>query len=145
MAGLQEGVTLEMTHITIPESITLALDPQRDEARPSPLSLSFRFTPPHLRPQPPAPPMVLRQPCRLSSVLQDIAQVCKCIEAAGRAGLRGINYNFCVLPHQSTERSSGRGGVSYRTFKLEEYTTPTFLPFLPPFRPRDLTILWGQV
>ena len=81
---------------------------------------------------------------RRSSVLQDIAQVCKCIEAAGRAGLRGINYNFCVLPHQSTERSAGRGGVSYRTFKLEEYTTspqdfrPIISPVLPTFSAKRL-------
>ncbi len=49
----------------------------------------------------------------------------KCIVAAGKAGLRGINYNFCVLPHQSTESTKGRGGVSYRTFKLEEYDNET--------------------
>lgn len=39
--------------------------------------------------------------------------------------MRGINYNFCVLPHQSTEPTKGRGGVSYRTFKLEEYDNET--------------------
>ena len=39
--------------------------------------------------------------------------------------MRGINYNFCVLPHQSTEATKGRGGVSYRTFKLEEYDNET--------------------
>ena len=46
-----EGVSLEMTHIAIPESITLGL-PGRDD---------------------------------------DIAQICRCIEAAGKAGLRGLN------------------------------------------------------
>ena len=49
----------------------------------------------------------------------------KCIEAAGKAGMRGINYNFCVLGHQSTESTKGRGGVSYRTFKLDECDMPT--------------------
>jgi hypothetical protein len=60
-----EGVTLEMTHISIPESITLALDPERDA---------------------------------------DIARVCQCIENAGKAGMRGINYNFCVLGHQVSKK-----------------------------------------
>ena len=27
---------------------------------------------------------------------EDIRQVCRCIEAAGKAGLRGLNYNFLV-------------------------------------------------
>ena len=49
----------------------------------------------------------------------------KCIESAGKAGMRGINYNFCVLGHQSTESTKGRGGVSYRTFKLDEYDNDT--------------------
>ena len=52
-----KGIKLEMTHITIPESITLGLVEQRDA---------------------------------------DIAQICRCIENAGRAGLRGLNYNFLV-------------------------------------------------
>ena len=56
---------------------------------------------------------------------KDIDRVCKCIEAAGRAGMRGINYNFCVLSHQSTEPTVGRGGVVYRTFELDKYDNDT--------------------
>ena len=48
---------------------------------------------------------------------RDIEKVCKYIVNAGRAGLRGLNYNFCVLRTegggglvQRTERKPGRGG-----------------------------------
>jgi len=57
----EAGVSLEMIHIGMPRSITLAQDPQRDK---------------------------------------DIEEVCKIIENAAAAGLRGLNYNFCIL--QST-------------------------------------------
>ena len=30
---------------------------------------------------------------------RDIEEVLRVIESAGKAGLRGLNYNFCVLPH----------------------------------------------
>lgn len=78
----REGVSLEMIHIAIPESITLARDPQRD---------------------------------------RDLDQVCRTIENVGRAGLRGVNYNFCVLPHQRTESTYGRGGSIYSTFDLSRF------------------------
>ena len=69
------GVTLEMTHIDIPESITLGIVDERDAA---------------------------------------IEQICKCIEAAGRAGLRGLNYNFLVgaayARTEEHEATRGRGG-----------------------------------
>jgi mannonate dehydratase len=81
-----EGVSMEMIHIAIPESITLAQDPQRD---------------------------------------RDIEVVCRTIENAGRAGLRGLNYNFCVLPHQRTPSTTGRGGSSYSTFDLSRYDNET--------------------
>jgi hypothetical protein len=32
----------------------------------------------------------------------DIQQVCRCIEAAGKAGLRGLNYNFLVSNQRAT-------------------------------------------
>lgn len=71
-----EGVRLEMTHINLPESITLGLGPQRDV---------------------------------------DIAQVCQCIENAGKAGLRGLNYNFLVgsayARTPETLATKGRGGT----------------------------------
>ena len=77
-----EGVSLEMIHIGLPTSITLAQDPQRD---------------------------------------RDLDAVCQIIENAGAAGLRGLNYNFCILPHQRTEATLGRGGSMYSTFDLSKY------------------------
>lgn len=76
-----EGISLEMTHITIPESITLGIIDERDA---------------------------------------DIAQICRCIEAAGKAGLRGLNYNFLVgaayARTDEHEETTGRGGSSYSQF-----------------------------
>lgn len=80
------GVSLEMIHIGLPESITLALDPQRD---------------------------------------RDIDEVCRIISNAGKAGLRGLNYNFCILCHQRTESTFGRGGSSYSTFDISKYDNET--------------------
>ncbi len=82
----EEGVSLEMIHIDIPSSITLAQDPQRD---------------------------------------RDIDQVCTTIENAGRAGLRGLNYNFHILPYQRTASVPGRGGSIYSAFDLEAYDNET--------------------
>ena len=81
-----EGVELEMIHIGLPRSITLARDPERD---------------------------------------RDLDEVCRWIENAGRAGLRGLNYNFCVLNHQRTPSTPGRGGTSYSTFRLSEFDNDT--------------------
>lgn len=39
----------------------------------------------------------------------DIEQFCNYIENVGRAGLRGLNYNFCVL------NAEGNGGFVQRT------------------------------
>ena len=80
------GVSLEMIHIGLPKSITLAQDPQRDE---------------------------------------DLDGVCKVIENAGRAGLRGLNYNFCILPHQRMESTIGRGGSIYSSFDISKYDNET--------------------
>ena len=82
----EEGVSLEMIHIGLPRSITLAQDPQRD---------------------------------------RDLDAVCRIIEDAGEAGLRGLNYNFCILPHQRTEQTPGRGGSTYSTFDLSRYDNET--------------------
>ena len=82
----QKGVSLEMIHIGLPSSITLAQDPQRD---------------------------------------RDINTVCNTIENAGQAGLRGLNYNFCILNHQRTESTSGRGGSTYSTFDLSKFDNET--------------------
>ena len=77
-----EGVELEMIHIPIAESITLAEDPQRD---------------------------------------RDIDAICGWIENAGKAGLRGLNYNFSVVGYQRTENRYGRGGSGYSSFEFSKY------------------------
>ena len=66
-----EGISLEMTHIQIPESITLGIVDQRDA---------------------------------------DIAQVCRCIEAAGRAGLRGLN---CASASTCGKQPGGNRGAQW--------------------------------
>jgi mannonate dehydratase len=81
-AAADEGVELEMIHIPIAESITLALDPQRD---------------------------------------RDIDDICHWIENAGKAGLRGLNYNFSVVGYQRTETRYGRGGSRYSSFEFAKY------------------------
>jgi mannonate dehydratase len=80
------GVSLDMIHFGLPDSIPLALDPQRD---------------------------------------RDIDEVCRIISNAGKAGLRGLNYNFCILPHQRTEGTPGRGGSIYSTFDLSKFDNET--------------------
>ncbi|MFT5367355.1 MAG: mannonate dehydratase [Candidatus Latescibacterota bacterium] len=59
---------------------------------------------------------------------RDIDTVCKWIENAAKAGLRGLNHNFLVLRAldsgggvQRTGRRPGRGGTSYSSFVLSEY------------------------
>ncbi len=81
-----EGVSLDMVHIGLASSITLAQDPQRD---------------------------------------RDLDEVCQWIENAGKAGLRGLNYNFCILGHQRTEATFGRGGSQYSTFDMSKYDNET--------------------
>ena len=80
------GVSVEAAHISLPRSITLAQDPQRDE---------------------------------------DIERVCRWIENAGQAGYRALFYNFCILDHQRTAATLGRGGVSYSTFDMSQYDNET--------------------
>ena len=82
----QWNVSLEMIHIGLPSSITLARDPQRD---------------------------------------RDLEGICQIIENAGKAGIRGLNYNFCVLPHQRTKSKPGRGGTTYSSFDLSEFDNQT--------------------
>ncbi len=77
-----QGVELEMIHIPIPDSITLARDPERD---------------------------------------QDIDRICKWIENAGKAGLRGLNYNFSVVGYQRTEARFGRAGCQLSSFEFSKY------------------------
>ena len=61
---------------------------------------------------------------------KDIETVCKYIENASKAGLRGLNYTFCVLRPpsglvQRTGRRPGRGGTTYSSFVLSEYDNET--------------------
>ena len=67
---------------------------------------------------------------------RDIDKVCGWIESAGKAGLRGLNYNFCTLRVvtadspggnlvQRTGRRPGRGGSTYSSFVLSEYDNET--------------------
>ncbi|MFC1551347.1 mannonate dehydratase [Candidatus Latescibacterota bacterium] len=76
-------ISLEMFHVGIPRSITLATS-ERD---------------------------------------RNIDVLCKRIEAAGKAGIRGLNYNFCILPNFiRTEGTPGRGGVTYSSFDISKVT-----------------------
>ena len=77
-----EGISLEMIHIPIAKSITLAQDPQRD---------------------------------------RDIEELFRIIENASKAGLRGLNYNFCVGTFARTDSTPGRGGSTYSTFNIDDY------------------------
>ena len=63
---------------------------------------------------------------------RDIETVCRYIENARVAGLRGLNYNFCVLRApsggglvQRTGRRPGRGGSTYSSFVLSDYDNET--------------------
>ena len=67
---------------------------------------------------------------------RDIDTICKYIENASKAGLRGLNWNFCTLRVKSesspsgalvqrTGRSQGRGGSTYSWFDLSEYDNDT--------------------
>ena len=41
---------------------------------------------------------------------RDLDTLCSWIEAAGKADLRGLNYNFTVVGYQRTPNRYGRGG-----------------------------------
>ena len=56
---------------------------------------------------------------------RDIEALCRQIENAGKAGLRALLYNFCILDHQRTESTPGRGGSSYSTFDMSKYDNET--------------------
>jgi len=55
----------------------------------------------------------------------DLDAVCQVIANAGRAGLRGLNYNFCIVPHQRTRDTPGRGGCRYSSFDIAEFDNDT--------------------
>jgi mannonate dehydratase len=52
-------------------------------------------------------------------------ELCQKIENAGKAGIRALFYNFCILDHQRTEATYGRGGSQYSTFDLSKYDNET--------------------
>jgi mannonate dehydratase len=56
---------------------------------------------------------------------RDLDEVCRWIENASKAGLRALLYNFCILPHQRTEPTPGRGGVTYSSFDLAKFDNET--------------------
>ena len=51
---------------------------------------------------------------------RDIDDILKCIENVAAVGLPGIKYNMSILGVVRTERTPGRGGSSYSTWKLSE-------------------------
>ena len=52
---------------------------------------------------------------------KDIDAICGWIENAGKAGLRGLNYNFSVVGYQRTEIRYGRGGSGFSSFEFSKY------------------------
>ena len=52
---------------------------------------------------------------------RDIDEVCGWIENAGKAGLRGLNYNFSVVGYQRTEARYGRGGSQFSSFEFSKF------------------------
>ena len=51
---------------------------------------------------------------------REIDTLCERIRIAAKVGLRGLNYNFLIMPHFRTESTPGRGGTSYSTWVLEK-------------------------
>lgn len=56
---------------------------------------------------------------------RDLDALCQIIENAGKAGIRALFYNFCILDHQRTESTPGRGGSMYSTFDMSKYDNET--------------------
>lgn len=52
---------------------------------------------------------------------RDLDTVCGWIENAGKAGLRGLNYNFTTVGYQRTPMRYGRGGSAYSSFEFSKY------------------------
>ena len=52
---------------------------------------------------------------------KDIDAICGWIANAGKAGLRGLNYNFSVVGYQRTETRYGRGGSGFSSFEFAKY------------------------
>ena len=52
---------------------------------------------------------------------RDIDAVCGWIENAGKAGLRGLNYNFTAVGYQRTKPRFGRAGSQFSSFEFDKY------------------------
>ena len=52
---------------------------------------------------------------------RDIDAICGWIENAGKAGLRGLNYNYTSVGYQRTEPRFGRGGSQFSSFEFSKY------------------------
>ena len=59
---------------------------------------------------------------------RDLDEICSWIEHAGRAGIRGLNYNFSVVGYQRTENRFGRGGSIYSSFEIGKYDNDELHP-----------------
>ncbi len=59
---------------------------------------------------------------------RDIEQVCRCIRAAGQAGIPLLLYNLAVLPVVRTRPGVGRGGLRLSRFDSAELADDTPLP-----------------
>ena len=51
---------------------------------------------------------------------REIDEICQMIENCAAAGIRMVKYNLTILGVVRTERTPGRGGSSYSTFRYEE-------------------------
>jgi mannonate dehydratase len=51
---------------------------------------------------------------------RDIDDICKCIEVLAQAGVPAMKYNMSILGVVRTERTPGRGGTTYSTWRLAE-------------------------
>ena len=52
-------------------------------------------------------------------------EICRWIENAARAGLRGLNYGFSVVSQQRTQMRYGRGGSGYSSFEFSKFDNDT--------------------
>jgi len=73
---------------------------------------------------------------------RDIEQVCKCIEAAGEAGIPLLLYNLTILPVvRDPKRVSGRGGSMLSYFDYDKMKDEP----LPPAGPISAEQAWERI
>lgn len=71
--------------------------------------------------------------------------VCDAIRAAGRAGLRGFNYNITPLGHLRTTSTSGRGGAHLSTFDYDELLARGGADTIFADGPADAGEMWERI